>query len=112
VAQPALSRQIQDLEEEIGFKLFERLPRGVKISAAGKSFLEDARQILQQVNEATLRDRRIARGQSGALRVGFTEKYIMAWGSAEIIPAISPTPAGCGTAPARSLWHFIAPSFR
>ncbi|MFY9899970.1 MAG: LysR family transcriptional regulator, partial [Xanthobacteraceae bacterium] len=31
VAQPALSRQIQDLEEEIGFKLFERLPRGVKL---------------------------------------------------------------------------------
>ena len=39
IAQPALSRQIQDLEEEIGFKLFDRLPRGVKISAAGKSFL-------------------------------------------------------------------------
>jgi DNA-binding transcriptional LysR family regulator len=36
VAQPALSRQIQDLEGEIGFKLFDRLPRGVKISAAGK----------------------------------------------------------------------------
>ena len=33
IAQPALSRQIQDLEEEIGFKLFDRLPRGVKISA-------------------------------------------------------------------------------
>src|SRR5258705_5183584 len=42
VAQPALSRQIQDLEEEIGFKLFDRLSRGVKISAAGKLFLEDA----------------------------------------------------------------------
>src|SRR5580704_14519388 len=55
VAQPALSRQIQDLEDEIGFKLFDRLPRGVKISAAGKSFLEDARRILQQVNEATTR---------------------------------------------------------
>src|SRR5216683_3333779 len=73
VAQPALSRQIQDLEDELGFKLFERLPRGVKISAAGKSFLEDARRILQQVNEATTRARRAARGQSGTLRVGFTE---------------------------------------
>ena len=73
VAQPALSRQIQDLEEEIGVKLFERLPRGVKISAAGKSFLEDTRRILQQVNEATLRAGRVARGQSGVLRVGFTE---------------------------------------
>ena len=64
LAQPALSRQIQDLEDEIGFKLFERLPRGVKISAAGKSFLEDARRILQQVNEATLRAGRVASGKS------------------------------------------------
>ncbi len=73
VAQPALSRQIQDLEEEIGFELFDRLPRGVKISDAGKLFLEDARRILQQVNEATARAHRVARGQSGTLRVGFTE---------------------------------------
>src|SRR5262249_53702611 len=73
VAQPALSRQIQDLEDEVGFKLFERLPRGVRLSAAGKLFLEDARRILQQVNEAAARAARVARGQSGTLRVGFTE---------------------------------------
>jgi Transcriptional regulator len=73
VAQPALSRQIQDLEEEIGFKLFDRLSRGVKISAAGKLFLEDARRILQQVNEATTRAARVAHGKSGTLRIGFTE---------------------------------------
>jgi DNA-binding transcriptional LysR family regulator len=73
VVQPALSRQIQDLEEDVGFKLFERLPRGVKLSAAGKLFLEDARRILQEVNEATARAERVARGQSGTLRVGFTE---------------------------------------
>ena len=73
LAQPALSRQIQDLEQEIGFKLFERLPRGVKISMAGKSFLEDARRILQQVTEATARAKRVASGQSGTLRVGFVE---------------------------------------
>src|SRR2546429_80299 len=73
VAQPALSRQIQDLEEEIGFKLFDRMPRGVKINAAGKLFLEDARRILQQLNEATDRAQRVARGQSGTLRVGFAE---------------------------------------
>ena len=73
IAQPALSRQIQDLEEEIGFKLFERLPRGVKLSAAGKLFLEDARRILQEVNEATARAGRVARGHSGTLRLGFAE---------------------------------------
>jgi DNA-binding transcriptional LysR family regulator len=53
VAQPALSRQIQDLEEELGFKLFERLPRGVKLSAAGKLFLEHTRRILQEVGRCS-----------------------------------------------------------
>jgi DNA-binding transcriptional LysR family regulator len=73
VAQPALSRQIQDLEKELGFKLFERLPRGVKLSTAGKLFLEDARRILQDVSEAAVRAGRVARGHSGTLRVGFAE---------------------------------------
>jgi DNA-binding transcriptional LysR family regulator len=73
VAQPALSRQIQDLEREIGFKLLDRMPRGVKINAAGKLFLEDARRILRDVEEAALRAQRVARGQSGTLRIGFTE---------------------------------------
>src|SRR6476660_5984520 len=73
VAQPALSRQIQDLEEEVGFKLFERLPRGVKLSAAGKLFLDDARRILQEVDEAKLRAERVASGKAGTLRMGFVE---------------------------------------
>ena len=73
VAQPALSRQIQDLEKEIGFELFERLPRGVKLNAAGTLFLDDVRRILQDVNEAAARARRVALGRSGTLRVGFTE---------------------------------------
>src|SRR5712691_2825098 len=77
VAQPALSRQIQDLEEEIGFKLFDRLARGVKISAAGRMFLEDARHILRQVAGAAARAKRVALGQSGTLRVGFVES--MSW---------------------------------
>jgi len=73
VAQPALSRQIQDLEEELGFKVFDRLPRGVKLSAAGTLFLEDARRILQAVSEAIARAARVARGQSGTLCIGFPE---------------------------------------
>jgi DNA-binding transcriptional LysR family regulator len=70
VAQPALSRQIQDLEREMGFLLFERLPRGVRLSAAGKVFLSDARRILQDVDEAKRRAERIALGQAGTLRIG------------------------------------------
>src|ERR1700745_1875061 len=74
VAQTALSTQIRDLEAELGVKLFDRLPRGVKLSVAGRLFLEDARRILQQVSEAAARAARVARGQSGTLRIGFTGK--------------------------------------
>ena len=77
VAQPSLSRQVQDLEEEVGFKLFDRLSRGVKLSTAGKLFLEEARRILQQVDEATRGAKRVASGQLGTLRVGFLES--MSW---------------------------------
>src|SRR5579859_1924472 len=72
-AQPALSRQIQMLEEESGFQLFERLPRGVKITDAGKLFLADARRILQEVAGAVARASRIASGRSGTLSIGFVE---------------------------------------
>ena len=70
VAQPALSRQIQDLEKEMGFVLFDRLPRGVRLNAAGKLFLTDARRILQDVVEAKLGAERIAHGKAGMLRIG------------------------------------------
>jgi DNA-binding transcriptional LysR family regulator len=73
IAQPALSRQIRDLEKEVGFSLFDRLPRGVKLSEAGKLFLEDARRILGEVQEATRRAERVASGKTGTLRVGFVE---------------------------------------
>jgi DNA-binding transcriptional LysR family regulator len=73
IAQPALSRQIQDLEKELGFTLFDRLPRGVKLSAAGKLFLSDAQRILQEVEGAKLRAERVATGRAGTLRLGFVE---------------------------------------
>jgi DNA-binding transcriptional LysR family regulator len=70
LAQPALSRQIQDLEREIGFLLFERLPRGVRLSAAGNLFLNDVRCILQDVELARRRAECVARGKTGTLRIG------------------------------------------
>ena len=73
IAQPALSRQIQDLEKEISFRLFDRLPRGVRLNAAGKLFLNDARRILQDVQDAGLRAGRVASGKAGTLRMGFVE---------------------------------------
>jgi DNA-binding transcriptional LysR family regulator len=73
IAQPALSRQIQDLENELGFMLFDRLPRAVKLSAAGTLFLSDARRILQEVEGAKLRAERVSSGRAGTLRLGFVE---------------------------------------
>ena len=70
IAQPPLSRQIQDLEKEMGFQLLDRLPRGVRLSAAGTLFLSDARRILQDVDEAKRRAERIALGKAGTLRIG------------------------------------------
>jgi len=70
VAQPALSRQIQDLEREMGFLLFDRLPRGVRLNASGEVFLNDPRRILQDVAEAKRRAEQIALGKAGTLRIG------------------------------------------
>jgi len=72
VAQPPLSRQIQDLERELGFPLFDRMPRGVRLTAAGRMFLNDARRILLDVDEAKRRAERIALGKAGTLRIGIT----------------------------------------
>lgn len=77
VAQPALSRQIQDLERELGFELFDRLPRGVQLNAAGKSFLNEARRILLENQDAISQAKRIAQGQVGTLRIAFTQS--LAW---------------------------------
>jgi DNA-binding transcriptional LysR family regulator len=74
IAQSALSRHISALEDDLGgVKLFERLPRGVRLTASGEQYLADVRRILESVDEATLRVQRVERGQTGHLRVAFTE---------------------------------------
>ena len=70
ITQPALSRQILDLERDLGFALFDRLSRGVRLNAAGKLFLTDARRILRDADEAKIRAERIAHGKAGTLRIG------------------------------------------
>src|SRR6266852_3293382 len=52
VAQPALSKQIRDLETELGVTLFKRLPRGVRLTSAGEAFLADARGTLDAAGRA------------------------------------------------------------
>ena len=72
MAQPPLSQQIHLLETELGAKLFERLPKGVALTAAGEALLEDARSILDAADRAGKRVRRIARGEEGELVGGIT----------------------------------------
>ena len=57
VSQPALSRQIRDLEDEIGFCLLERTAKSVRLTEAGRAFLNDARALLQSAFAATRRCR-------------------------------------------------------
>ncbi|MEZ5709898.1 MAG: LysR family transcriptional regulator [Blastomonas sp.] len=73
VAQPALTRQIRDLETELGVELFERLPRGVRLSAAGRVFLEEVEEIFAQVDRAVDRAKGLASGHLGTIRVGLSE---------------------------------------
>lgn len=71
IAQPALSRQVQDLEDEIGVDLFKRSPQGVVLTAEGKLFIEEARDVLKRVDESVEKVRALARGQYGELHIGY-----------------------------------------
>jgi Bacterial regulatory helix-turn-helix protein, lysR family len=65
IAQPAVSRQIRRLEEELGAALFTRTPRGMQLSAAGNVFLEHARSIMQGIQAAEVHVRQVAAGEAG-----------------------------------------------
>lgn len=73
VTQPAISRQIHDLEEELGFALFARTPRGLRLTSAGQAYLRDARTALNQLDVAARGAQRISAGMQGRLRLGFVE---------------------------------------
>ena len=71
LAQPALSRQVADLEEELGVDLLRRTSHGVLLTAEGKLFLEEARAILKRADESVVKVRALARGELGELQVGY-----------------------------------------
>jgi DNA-binding transcriptional LysR family regulator len=71
VSQPGVSRQIRDLEDEIGFQLLERSAKSVRLTAAGKVFLKEARDVLQQVEAAVKKARAVAGGTAGEINVGY-----------------------------------------
>src|SRR6478736_3677110 len=83
VSQPALSRQIRDLEDELGFSLLERTARSVRLTDAGRAFLDNARALLQNAEEAVTKARAIASAEPTELKVGYSPAA-----TARILPPI------------------------
>ena len=71
IKQPPLSLQIKQLEQELGTPLFRRLTRGVELTEPGTLLLDEARQILEQVERTKANVRNRSRGETGHIRVGF-----------------------------------------
>jgi len=71
VSQPGLSRQISDLEDELGFLLLTRSAKSVRLTEAGRAFLTEARAVVQRAEEAVKIARAIATGAQGELHVGY-----------------------------------------
>jgi DNA-binding transcriptional LysR family regulator len=74
IAPSALSRRILDLEYRMGVTLFERLPRGVRLTEPGRFFFEKAKKIIADTEMAVSQTRKIHEGVSGALTIGFGER--------------------------------------
>ncbi len=71
ISQPPLSKQIQDLEAELGFELFARTKRSVALTPAGQAFLVEVNQIFQQLDRAIDIGRKTQRGELGQISIGF-----------------------------------------
>lgn len=83
MAQPALSRQIRQLEETIGAELFKRNKRNVSLTKAGVYFKQAAQQTLDQLNYAITRAKQIHNGEAGEIRIGYTHSIVQS-----ILPGI------------------------
>ncbi|CAN5564006.1 LysR family transcriptional regulator [soil metagenome] len=71
IAQPPLSRQIRDLEDELAAALFTRNRRGVSLTAAGNALLVRAREVLSAVDRAAIDAQRAGRGEVGTIAIGY-----------------------------------------
>ncbi len=79
LAQPALSAQVRQLEEELGAQLLERDRHHVALTAAGSVFLQHARRVLSGAEEAARAAGRASRGETGRLSIGFTAQLSYEW---------------------------------
>ncbi len=84
VSQPAVSTQIRDLEDELGFSLLERTAKSVRLTAAGRVFLTEARAVLERVEIAVNEARTMANHGSSLLHIGYSPTP-----TAHVLPAIS-----------------------
>jgi len=78
-AQPSLSRQIRDLEDEVGVSLFARSARGVALTDAGRAFIDHARLALHQVDAAVEAARRAAQPSRERFALGFLTGQELTW---------------------------------
>jgi LysR family transcriptional regulator, hca operon transcriptional activator len=78
-AQPSLSRQIGDLEDELGVQLVKRSSQGLEPTAAGRAFLDHARLILAQVDAASEAAKRAGKENQASLAVGFLTGFEIDW---------------------------------
>jgi DNA-binding transcriptional LysR family regulator len=75
LAQPSLTRQIHNLEEELGVRLLHRSKSQVTLTEEGRSFLGDARRILALATESVLAVQRLSRGETGQLNIGYLSNF-------------------------------------
>ena len=78
-SQPSLSRQIRDLEEEVGAQLMKRTARGVDLTPSGRAFLDHARTVLSQVDAAAQAARRVAHPAKPWFTMGFLTGHELTW---------------------------------
>jgi LysR family hca operon transcriptional activator len=78
-SQPSLSRQIRDLEDEVGAELLTRRARGIDLTLAGRAFLDHARSVLSQVEAASEAARRVARPAKPCFTMGFLTGHELTW---------------------------------
>jgi DNA-binding transcriptional LysR family regulator len=71
LAQPSLTRQIKDLEAEIGVRLFDRAGKRISLTSEGESFLLDARRLLTECAQSVLAVQRLSRSQASQLNIGY-----------------------------------------
>src|SRR5436190_24051065 len=78
-SQPSLSRQIRDLEDEVGTQLLRRNARGIDLTPAGRAFLDHARSVLSQVEAAGEAARRVAHPAKPCFTMGFLTGHELIW---------------------------------